>query len=317
MESIPSFLILTIVTPCLAIAMVVTEFFLSNPTRYKANWKTLRRNYLPLVTLTGLISGTILGLLNWQLLSSSGSSIQVRLLSWGSIGLFTGLAESLSWSFRSVEGSGKSARNRIIQSVILGSVAGLVAATLYESLRQYLGIYQEPFGFIGLGLLLGCVLSFTSRPSYQVALRAGQGFEKIDFESDLVPQLSHKKFSSSVFNFVPLVDNRDNLVRIEEGLSIKLPAIVSKNHPIIVGSRSDADIFIPDVAPTCASLWREQSGVKLRCEFTKAVRIQQQQMRVGDIVMLRHNQILSFYHETNPAEFYRFIFYDRLLDPQA
>jgi hypothetical protein len=166
-------------------------------------------------------------------------------------------------------------------------------------------------------LLLGCVLSFTSRPSYQVALRAGQGFEKIEIERNRVPQLSHKRFSSSVFNFVPLVENRDNLVRIEEGLSIKLPATVSQKQSIIIGSRSDADIFIPDIAPTCASLWREPSGVKLKCESTKSVRIQQQQLRVGDIVMLRHNQILSFYHETNPTEFYRFIFYDRLLDPQA
>ena len=32
---------------------------------------------------------------------------------------------------------------------------------------------------------------------------------------------------------------------------------------------------------------------------------------------LKHNQILTLYHENNEEKFYRFIFYNRLLDPQA
>lgn len=325
-NAVPSYLILTVVTPCIAVAMVATEVFLSNPTRHKANWTVLKRTYLPLVTILGVISGAILSALNWQLLSSNWSSTYVRLLSWGLIGLFTGLAESLSWRFRSVEGAGKRARNRIIQSVVFGLLAGLVAATIYETVRHSFGRFQEPVGFVGLGLLIGCVLSVASRPSYQVALRAGQGFENIQLEESfqniqmecgLFSRLNHERFAASELSFVPLIDDRKEPTRIEEGLSIKLPTSARQGKPIVVGSGENADIFIPNIPKTCALLWTEPNGFKIKCESTRSFKIQNKLLLAGDIATLRHNQILSFYDETDPTEFYRFIFYDRLLDPQA
>ncbi|MFN6460762.1 MAG: hypothetical protein RMZ41_002810 [Nostoc sp. DedVER02] len=314
--TLPSLLILTVITPCMAIAMVAMEIFISNPTRYKANWRILWPTYLRAVIITGIISGTLLSLLNWQLLVSNWSSIHVRLLSWGLIGLFVGLAESVSWSFRSIEGSGSKARNRILQSTILGIFAGLLAATIYSNIRQYFGEYQEPVGFALLGILLGGCLSFTSRPSYQVALRAGYGFESVPTNSGLFSQINCKRFSHKVFGFVPIPEGKNNN-QIEEGLSIKLPTSASVKKPIIIGSNHDADIFIPGIPEKCLSLWFESNGVNIKCEHEKAVEIQQKKLSEGDTTTLRHNQILTLYHKTNSEEFYRFIFYDRFLDPQA
>ncbi|WP_193888041.1 hypothetical protein [Fortiea sp. LEGE XX443] len=65
------------------------------------------------------------------------------------------------------------------------------------------------------------------------------------------------------------------------------------------------------------SLWFETNGVTIKCEYEKAVQIQQKKLSQAETATLRHNQILTLYHQTNPEEFYRFIFYDRFLDPQA
>lgn len=313
---LPPFLILIVVTPCIAIAMVVIEIFVSNPTRYKANWRILKRTSIPVVTTTGIISGAILSLLNWYLLASNWSSFHVRLLSWSLIGLFVGLAESVSWAYCSIEGSGRKARSRVIQSMFLGTFAGLIAAATYNSVRQNFGKYQESIGFVLLGIFLGAVLSFASRPSYQVALRAGHGFESVNSDSNLFPELSNKRFSQKVFSFIPVPEGKNDN-RIEEGLSIKLPTAVSKNKPIVIGSHQEADIFIPCIPERCLCLWVETSGVKIECSHQQTVKIQEEMLSKGQTKTLRHNQILTLYYQSNPKEFYRFIFYDRFLDPQA
>ena len=99
----PDFILLPIVGACLAVAMVVTEIFLSNPTRYRANKRVLPR-YLRGALLNGALTGLISAVLTSLLYMTGTPSIIVRIVAWSLVGLFTGLGERLSWKVRSIEG---------------------------------------------------------------------------------------------------------------------------------------------------------------------------------------------------------------------
>jgi len=325
----PYSILLVTITPSIATAMVVAEIFLSNPTHNKANWRILSRTILRAVIIAGLICGLLLSLLNWLLLESNWPGFLVKMISWGLIGLFAGLAESISWSFRSIEGTASKVKQRIAQSTLLGGSTGLVSALFFEMTHRVLGKYQEPFGFLVFGACLGLALSFTARTSYQVALRAGQGFEAI----------KPKKKVSEVYSTVnihqekevrdnnsqqlrPCLQNKslkfvpdDEFKYIEEGLSIQLP--LKTHKPIIIGSSEDADIYIPYIPLECASLQFKDGNLVIRSFAEEAVRVQQRWVPEGRTIILRHNQILTLYHEHDTEKFYRFVFYDRFLDPQA
>lgn len=302
------------VAACFAVALVITEIFLSNPTRYKAN-----RRVLPPFFWSALGTGTVAGLVasgfTWVLYNTGAPDWSVRVVAWSLVGLFTGLGEGVSWRFRSVEGSTSKATQRIQKATLFGLVAGLAAAVLVEVLRQQisLGGYEDPVGFLILGLSLGLFLSFATSPTYLVALRAGAGFEAVDPKygggSDPVPRLN----PSSNLRFVTI----DEYDVIEEGLSIQLPAATTQK-PIIIGSADDADIILPDIPVKAASLTISQGNVELRCLAEGAVQIQQKRLVKGSRpITLRHNQILTFYYTGNEDKFYRFVFYDRFLDPEA
>jgi hypothetical protein len=320
----PYMILLIIVTPCIASGMIIAEIFISSPTRYKANWRVLTRTSLKKVFLVGALIGLILGIFNWMLLQSNWSGGSVRIISWIIIGAFAGLAESISWSWRSIEGTGDRVKQRILQSTGFGAGSGLLAASFCEGVNQALGQYQEPFGFFLFGGLLGLSLCFAAKPSYQVALRAGTGFEatkkrtrkssantQLQVRSNAPTQILRPTLNNQSLKYIP--DN--NYKHIEEGVSIQLPGKSKKL--IIIGSGDTADIYIPHLPEECASLQVNSGTVIIRCLAEESVKIQQRFLPKNKTTTLKHNQILTLYHENNEEKFYRFIFYNRLLDPQA
>lgn len=318
---IPSYVILlVIITPCLVLAMVIAEIFVSNPTRYKSNWRILKRSYLKPVLIIGFMAGIFLSILNLKLLASDFSSTTVRLLSWMVIGLVAGIADGLTWSFHSIESTSKKKLQRLIKSTFLGGSAGIIASTLFEIVRETDGKYQEPFGFFILGTCIGLALSFSARQSYQVALRAGLGFENIDWGDDSLldhPRLQRHN-NNNLLKFIPNYNNEGITPIIEEGISIQLPTNTSKPIQIQIGSSEKADIYIRDLPENCAFLTIESSQVTILCLAHQLVQIQRRLMNENDTQILRHNQIISLYpEEKNYEKCYRFVFYDRFLDPQG
>jgi hypothetical protein len=315
-------LLFSIIISMIALGIVISELFSSNPTRHKLNKKILFQRSIFSTILSGVIFGGILGIANWYLLSSGLASWLIRVLSWTIIGIVVGLTETISWSFYSIEVTQSKTNERKIRNIVLGGAGGLFAAIIFEILRGVAGNYKEPLGFLLLGASLGLFLCFATRPNYQVALRAGQGFETVKRNR------GKSKINSPSYNnsgilmakamlgnpalyFVPNKTSRN----IEEGLSITLPAKTDK--PIVIGSNENADIFIPDIPYECASLRVINNEVELECLADDGVQIQKKKILEGRRVSLKHNQILTFYHEDDDTKFYRFVFYNRFLDPQA
>lgn len=304
-------IVIPIVAVCLAIAMVVTEIFLSNPTRDKANKRVLPP-YLWAALGMGTFTGLVAAALALILYQTGAPDWSVRIVTWSLVGLFTGLGEGISWRFRSIEGATSKANARIWKATLFGLGAGLAAALLVEILRRVLSLegYEDPVGLLILGFSLGLSLSFATSSTYQVALRAGEGFEAIDPNYALSPRprpkLNHSdlKFVAGEYDF------------IEEGLSIQLPSKTSE--PLTIGSAVDADIYIPDIPEYAASLQVSNRQVNIRCITEKAVQIQRRILvQGGKPKPLSHNQILTFYHQGDNEKYYRFVFYDRFLDPEA
>lgn len=309
----PELLMLPIIAAFLGVAMVVTEIFLSNPTRYKANRRVLPR-YLQRALLIGTIAGLIAALLTMFISRQGVDAIYVRVAAWSLIGLLTGLGEGWSWRSRSIEASTKKANQRVLKSALYGLAAGIIAAIAIETMFPETGnlaAYKEPMGFVILGLSIGGLLSFATSPSYQVALRAGQGFEAVDpdvaGEITLLPKICNPSL-----NFV----SDDEAEIIEEGLSIQIPSQYNKS--ITIGSDSNVDIFLPHTHPNTAVLLIDKHDVKLKCVVDNAVQIQSRRIsRNRKGITLRHNQIITFFHSDDDSKFYRFVFYDRFLDPLA
>ncbi|MGB3204170.1 MAG: hypothetical protein WBB28_04215 [Crinalium sp.] len=305
----PEVILFPVVAACLAIAMVTTEIFLSNPTRHKSNLRVLPP-YFWAAMATGVVSGLLASALSWLLYQVNVPAPIIRIISWSIIGVFTGLGEGISWRFRTIEGATKRGIQRIGKSTLYGLGAGFFAALIVETIRKSLGGYEDPVGFFILGLFLGSFLSFATSPTYQVALRAGEGFEAIDpkYPKD---RSDRPRLNSPDINFVI-----GSQPFIEEGLSIQLPAVIPT--AIIIGSDPDAHIYIPDIPWQAASLQTENRNITLCCLTEKAVQIQTRYLIEGSRnIPLRHNQILTFYHADDSSKYYRFVFYDRFLDPEA
>lgn len=315
----PDFILLPFVGACLAAAMVVTEIFLSNPTRYRANRRVLPPYFWGALG-TGAVAGVISAVCTSLLYATGTPSGIVRIVAWSLVGFFTGLGESFSWRLRSIEASSNQANQRIKKAILFGFGAGFGAAILVELIRSnmQLGGYEDPAGFLVLGLMLGLSLSFATAPTYQVALRAGKGFEPPSSEAPVVsknlPELKNNNLRFAT---------RSSSSIIEEGLSIKLPS--QTTSPLIIGSGDTADIYIPHIPEECAALEVTNRQVTLTCYAHQKVKIQNLRMSQGDPKTLIHNQIITFYHENEnrqpneeeDTKLYRFVFYDRFLDPQA
>ncbi|WP_424097522.1 hypothetical protein [Moorena producens] len=326
-----------ILFPCIAISlavgMVINEICISNPTRLKLNLRIAKISILIAAGL-GIIIGLISGLIYQILLLSPIPGIMIRLLSWLLIGSSVGLAEGLTWGWRSVEaGDPKRFQQRLITSVFAASGAALGAALLFESMRSLLSQienrgFEDPLGFSILGLVLGLVFSITNSPSYMAALRAGGGFEYTGPNyQDSVPGVT------PVNNLLPKIDNpllkfvsNSKLSEIEEGLSIQLPA----TGRIRIGSalkqanrNGGSDIYLPGLPLHVADLVVRQRQAMLSPNplHFHTIEINGKPLTNREDIILKHHHILTFNSldkgVKNDEKIYRFVYYNRFLDPQA
>lgn len=321
--------------PCIAISlacgMVMNEIFISNPTRPKLSFRIAKTPLLIALSL-GILAGLIAGGIS-QILFLPQIRVPtpiVRTISWLLIGSSVGLAEGLSWRWHSMEaGDPKRFWQRFRISVIGASTASLFAAVIFEIIRTTLGgmpsefkAIEDPLGFSILGLLLGLVFSITNSPSYLGALRAGTGFEYTgpNYE-DVDPQLQpvNKSFpyiDKSLLKFV----NDSEAYEIEEGLSIQLPG----TGKIRIGSAANkSHIYIPGLPLHVADLILKNREVLLspNPQYFSTIELNGQRLSSRKDIRLKHNYVLTFHpankNSNHENKTYRFIYYNRFLDPQA
>lgn len=321
-----------ILFPCIAIAlavgMVANEIFVSSPTRLTL---CLRKLKIPLLialglgTVIGLIAGAISLLLYLPTIPLSPKT--VRALSWLFIGIAVGLSEGLSWWWNAQEsGNKKRFTQRLFISLFGAVVASLIAASIFEFIRSFENVplwfkkVEAPIGFSILGSLLGLTFSLTNSPSYMAALRAGGGFEFTDSEAIYDQVGDYKPYPCIAESALKFVTDSDSDL-IEEGLSIQLPA----KGKILIGSadNKEAQIRLPGIAEEAAhiDLTSRQAKLKPNPQHYKEIAINGVILSGRNSVNLKHNDILTFYTQTegyiDEQKIYRFVYYNRFLDPQA
>lgn len=335
LKQFPELILFPCIAVSLAVGMVLTEIFISNPTRPKLCW---RKAKIPILIATGLgiFAGLISGSIS-QIILLPQVKIDPRILRvicWLLIGIATGIAEAISWRWQSIEaGDPKRFWGRFQASILAGIGGSLAAALIFELIRQSTNLmeseffkdWEDPLGFGVLGILLGFVFSFSSSPSYLAALRAGTGFEYTgekyddDFnQSNTLPDypLIDKHSTELKLKFVSNSEGD----KIEEGLSIQLPGA----GIIRIGSDPQAHIRIPGLPLHSADLEIKgrEAIFKPNAQFFHKIEINGDQLKSRDKISLKHNNVITFYpkEEVGPneeAKFYRFIFYNRFLDPLA
>ena len=332
----PDVVLLPIIAASIAVAMVTTEIFVSNPTKHRLNRREVfsinparnRSQILPhfwLAVLCGLGAGFLSAFLAWWLYGTNLSGQWVRGICWIVVGLFVGLGEGLSWLSRSMESKTQRAKQRLIKTLILGGLAGLIAALIVENVRirlKTLGLvgYEDVISFCILGASLGLGLSIAAAPSYAVALRAGAGFEMTetmrnnilnDPNADLPRIMNTERLQL-------LTEDEPEDTPLEENLSILLPYYTQKNEEIIIGSDTAiAHIYLPGIPEKCATLSVNNRKVKIKCLQPGAIQVNRTVMRSRGPQELRHGQIITFQRTDKPDKPYCLCFYDTLYDPQS
>ncbi len=332
LQQFPEVILFPCVAIGLAIGMVMNEIFISNPTRPKLSYRIAKTPLLiafSLGLLIGLIAGGISQILFLPQIPVSEQI--VRTFGWLLIGVCVGLAEGLTWRWHSMEaGDSKRFWQRFITSLVGASAASLFAAGFFELIRTFLGTMpsefksiEDPLGFSILGLFLGLVFSITNSPSYLGALRAGTGFEYtgpnyIDIDPE---QMSvNKEFpyiNRSSLKFV----SEDSTYEIEEGLSIQLPV----SGTIRIGSAvKKADIYIPNLPLHAADfiLKKRQTILSPNPRYFYTIEVNGEYLTDRKDITLKHNYVLTFHtmkndDNNNEEKMYRFVYYNRFLDPQA
>jgi len=331
LRSVPELVLFPCIAISLAIGMVSNEIFLSHPTRLKQSFRKVR---LPILIAAGLglAAGLVAAGLALITLLPGFPNIPglLRTLGWLLIGAAVGLAEGLTWRWHSAEaGDSRRFYQRLRISIGGGIVAALIAALGFEWLRQLLSTFppvlaslEDPLGFAGLGALLGLTFSLSNSPSYMAALRAGGGFEyqdpilaKIKADTATEVDLGKPKINPESLTFV----GNPYDINIEEGLSIQLPG----RGKIIIGSAADADLCLPGIAEYAAELHIQPRETTLVPQKDTETRIELGRQLLDSLQprILRHNDLLTF-HITRDTHlygksFYRFVYYNRFLDPQA
>jgi len=332
--------------PCvaisLAIGMVTNETFIGSPTKLKLGFRRLKIPILIAIGL-GLILGLIAGGISqiFFLPQISLPTAITRSIGWLLIGIPVGLAEGLTWYWQSLEaGDPKRFRQRLLTSFLTAAIASLLAALIFEYLRNsfetipiWFRQIEDILGFCLLGFLLGLGFSLTNSPSYMVALRAGSGFEytnslsdeelmdlqidETDTEkTDIIPVLNGKpRLNTSRLKFVSDSELQD----IEEGLSIQLPP----RGKVIFGTQKDADIYIPNLPLFTAELELKprETLLKVNPQYKKQIEINGERLGSKQTISLKHNDLITFYpkkqEDEDEEKMYRFVYYNRFLDPQA
>lgn len=255
------------------------------------------------------------------------------------IGIPVGLAEGLTWYWQSVEaGDPKRFRQRFLASILTAIIGSLLAAFLFEYIRNsfetiplWFRQIEDILGFCLLGFILGLGFSLTNSPSYMVALRAGSGFEYtsslpddelMELQGDEIDM--KKEEDIAAFNGTPRINKPrlrfvtdSELEEIEEGLSIQLPA----RGKVVIGTKETADIYLPNFPLFTAELELKgrETFLKVNPQFKKQIEINGQHIGSKQTIRLKHNDLLTFYPKEKDDEekMYRFVYYNRFLDPQA
>ena len=332
LTQLPEIVLFPCIAISLAVGMVFTEIFISNPTRPKSN---LRIAFLPisiaagLGLLAGLIAGGVSEIL-FLLPREYISARSIRILAWLLIGGSTGIAEGVTWRWHSIEaGDRKRYQQRFWTSLIGSIAASLAAALIFEMLRQYqselmqgLKGAEDPIGFSILGILLGFVFSVSTSPSYMAALRAGAGFE---YTGEPVYDSDDEQNTAVEYPLIEKQESRLKFVsdseadQIEEGLSIQLPG----KGKIKIGSAKDTHIRIPGLPVYSAELELKPRETLLvpNQRFYRTLEVNGERLTSCKSIPLKHNYVLTFYpHDkgtTHEHKFFRFVYYNRFLDPQA
>ncbi len=324
--------------PCIAVSLaggtVINEVLLSNPTRLTL---ALRKLWQPLLVALGVggILGGVSGGIYQIFLQINIPTWLVRCLGWIIIGLSVGLSEGLSWFWQTIEAKNtKRFKKRLLTSVISSTLASLVAAILFELIRSFLestdpealaGLRntEDLVGFSILGIVLGLTFALTNSPSYIAALRAGTGFEytgndPIIDQKKTVPLLpTYPTIKNEKLKLLPGYDEEEDNEEIEVGLSIQLP----DQGNIFIGSEHNpkADIKLPGVPLLVA--WIQIKGTESHLKPTSDKRFYEkiayngQRLDSRRIITLKHNDTIAFY--TDNEKMYRFVYYNRFLDPQG
>ncbi len=300
-----------ILFPCLAISlavgMVLNEIFVTNPTRLKL---ALKKTIKPLVLSLGL--GAVLGLLGGTLAFIISTSIfeipanLTRIFTWLLLGATVGLTEGLTWKFARYD----QLQQRLRQSVIISTLAGLLVAITFELFSQQmakspLSGLEDLIGFAMLGSIIAVSLGLSFSPSYLSALRAGSGFEYTtqDYQD---MQTDYPRINSPILRFV----NQNRKKKIEEGLSIALPK-VHRSRSIKIGSARDDDIYIPKIPPSIATIELHPRSTFLipSEEYINNIYINGARVTSDQRILLKHNYLVSFTTlNKNGQKVYRFIF---------
>ena len=340
------------ITVCLSAGMVLNEIFITNPTRPKLNWRIAKTPLLIAIPI-GLLAGVLIGglLQIFYLPQFQIEERTVRVISWWCIGAVVGLIEGLTWRFYSMEGGDKERRRkRQFISLFAASLASVVAAGLFEIIRNLVSTtsdsfqqIEDPLGFCILGALLGITFTFTTSPSYMVALRAGKGFEYRGEDISRVtvaidPNYAAKQaslgpvISSQAIETLKFVTDHSNK-KIEEGLSVRLPdigkiAIGGTPKKVMPnGQKVGSDIFLPHAPAFLAHIEMSNRQAKLvpnsRQDDYKKIEINGIQLDSSEEIILKHNTLIAFYtdklDDDNPnlPKMYRFVYYNRFLDPEG
>ena len=340
------------ITVCLSAGMVLNEIFITNPTRPKLNWRIAQKPMIYTV-LCGLLAGLAIGGL-LQIFYQPQFQIEertVRVISWWCIGAVVGLIEGLTWGFYNMEGADKERRRkRQFISLFAASFASIVAAGLFEIIRNHFNTtsdsfqqIEDPLGFCLLGLLLGITFTFTTSPSYMVALRAGKGFEYRGEDISRVtvaidPNYAAKQaslepvISSEAIETLKFVTDHSNK-KIEEGLSVRLPdvgkiAIGGTPKKVMPdGKKIGSDIYLPHTPLFLAHIEMGNRQAKLipnpRPDNYQKIEINGRPLDTSEEIVLKHNTLIAFYtdkpDDDNPnlPKMYRFVYYNRFLDPEG
>jgi len=145
-------------------------------------------------------------------------------------------------------------------------------------------------------------------------------FEDISQTSQLSKPLKRAKrkpfpaIDKTLLKFV----SSSNEELIEEGLSIQLPA----QGKLRIGSAPDSHIYIPDIPAYVADLVLDKREARLEPTIHfQTIAVNGDRLAQKRSISLKHNYLLTFYSVNeegiNEDKFYRFVYYNRFLDPQA
>ena len=315
----------------IATGMVLTELLVSHPFRNHFRKNAIRTKNPILFSIGfGLLAGAIAGIVYFSLNSvfRTWSASSFRLTGWLLVAFAAVVAESFTWKATTIEASDNERFwTRFGFTLFASLVASWATSVYFEGLRQSASFanfkrFEAPIGFMLLGTMLGLAFSICTAPSYVASLRAAGGFE---FKS-VASQDGHIE---KPLRFVGNIRQTN----IEEGLTIQLPAIslitiisslfkgdlgkqfaIAKDG-IAIGSSADAHIRIKDIeAELCRLIPKGNSYILSRTGSGDKIAVNGSKMTSSNEQPITHNTIITLYAKDSP-KFYRFVYYNRFLDP--